>query len=369
MMIKLFQNLKVRQSIAFIFSLFVLLVVLDELEAAGLTPLINDNSKRVVSASITTAQLVNVLPNLNLLASVEPIKLSQITSQVSGKVIKISNALRPGSTLQKDRQLLTIDPLPYQVAVAEADAGLISAKIELKKTRIQFSENSLAVKLANAQLVLAESQLTQANAQLKQTKITLPFDAEITEIHAYLGEYITIGQQIISVLPKANKHISVAVNEQDFTRLASLSLGQLVTLTSIDKQHRWSSEIVSISQHTNNLQRNIYLKPINNENEKSPLYGQHVYAQLPLKGWSNTLSLPESALTLKGELWWLNNQEQAYKTKLNDYIIANNKVYFPQHNNKTEQSNNSSNRALLFPLASLSQGMKIMPLVAQASEL
>jgi multidrug efflux pump subunit AcrA (membrane-fusion protein) len=365
-MFKLFQHLKVRQSIAFIFSLFILLVVLDELEAAGLTPIINDNNKRVVSASIITAQQVTGLPSLDLLASVDPIKLSKITSQVSGKVINISSALRPGSTLLKDRQLLTIDPLPYQVAVAEANAGLISAKIELKKTRIQFSENSLAVKLANAQLILAKSQLTQANAQLKQTKISLPFDAEITEIHAYLGEYIPLGQQRVSVLPKANKHISVAVNEQDFARLASLSLGQLVTLTSLDKQHHWASKVVSISQYANNLQRNIYLEPIKNNNEKSPLYGQHVYAQLPLKGWSNTFSLPESALTLKGELWWLNNQEQAYKTKLDDYVIANNRVYFPRDNSEIEKS---SSRALLFPLASLSQGMKITPLTVEAREL
>ncbi|MFT5755690.1 MAG: hypothetical protein ACI9LM_000402 [Alteromonadaceae bacterium] len=366
-MIKLFQHLKVRQSIAFIFSLFILLVVLDELDAAGVPTLINDNSKKIVSASIISAQSVNNLPNMDLLASVEPIKLSQITSQVSGKVIHFSEALRPGSSLLKNQLLLTIDPLPYQVAVAEANAGLIAAKIELKKIRIQFSQDSLSAKLANAQLALATSQLTQAQAELQQTKITLPFDAEITNIHAYLGEYVTPGQQIISVLPKANKHISVLISEQDFARLEPLELGQQVTLMSLDKQHHWSSKMVSISQHTSNLQRKIYLKPLYSNSEKSPLYGQHVYAQLPIKGWPTTLSLPESALTLKGELWWLNQQDQAYKTKLDDYLIANNRVYFSQDN--TKQTDNLSNRALLFPLASLSQGMKIQPLAADGSEL
>ena len=83
-----------------------------------------------------------------------------------------------------------------------------------------------------------------------------------------------------------------------------------------------------------------------------PLYGQFVYAQLPIKGWKKTSSLPESALTLKGEIWWLDEENQAYKYKLDNYVLADNKVYFPQVNKVATQ-------ALLFPLASLSQGMKI----------
>ena len=363
-MVKLIQSLKVRQSIAFIFSLFILLAVLEELDAEGISPSIPDTSKNIISASIVTAQLAVALPKLDFLARVEPIKLSQITSQVSGKVINISSALRPGRSLLKDQKLLTIDPLSYQVATAEANAGLIAAKVELKKISIQFADNSLAVKLANAQLTLAQSQLAHAQEQLEQTKVTLPFDAEITNIHAYLGEYITPGQQIVSVLPKANKHISVPISEQDLTHLAQLSLGQLITLTSLDKQHQWPSKIVSISQHTHNLQRNIYLEPI--KNTPSPMYGQYLYAQFPVKGWSKTLMLPESVLTLKGEVWWLDNQEQVYRTKLDDYLIANNMVYFPQENIK--QSNNNNNHALLFPLASLSQGMKIQPLTTDGGE-
>jgi len=364
-MVKFFQHLKVRQGLAFILSLVILLAVIEELGVTETLSSVNNDNKKIVSASVVTAQHVNNLPKIALPATVEPIKLSQITSQVSGKITNISTALRPGRTLIKNQLLLTIDPIPYHVAVAEANAGLITAKMQLKKMRIQFSKNSLAIEQARSQWTLAQSQLIHAQEQLKQTKITLPYDAEITNIHAYLGEYITPGQKIISVLPKANKHINVRVNEQAFAHLSPLALGQLITLVSLDKQQQWPSKIVSISQHTNNLQRNIYLEPIK---AQSPMYGQHITALFPIKGWPKTLSLPESALTLKGELWWLNNDEQAYKIKLDDYLLANNNVYFPQAGLNKQSIKSDNHRALLFPLASLSQGMKIQPLITSENE-
>ena len=354
-MIKVFKTVKFRQGIAFLVSAFLLLVVLDELGAEGYQEKEKLILEQAPITSVIEAKSTTELPKMQLLATVKPIKLSQINAQVSGKIISISDDLRQGRTLLKGQQLLTIEPLPYQVALAEAKVTLLNAKVGLKKATIHFSENSLTVTLAKAELSLAQRQFDSAQEQLRQTNIILPFDAEITDIQAYLGEYITPGQAIVSVLPQENKQINILVNAQSFSHLARLSTGQKVSLFSLDKSQQWQSEIIAISQHNNNLQRSIYLQLLHNENNTNePLHGQYLQAKLPIKGWEKTLSLPESTLTLKGEVWWLDDDNKAYKTQLHDYVLADKKVYFSQIQNITSQ-------VVLFPLSSLSQGMKIQP--------
>ena len=363
-MFRIFKSLRFRQSIAFLIGVFFILVIVDELSVEAIQQAESPAVERLNTASVDKAKLVDTLPNMQFLATVNPIKLSQINGQVSGKIISLSDDLRQGRSLLKGQHLLTIEPLPYQVALAQAKVGLLNAKVGLKKANIHFAENSLIVTLAEAEFSLAQRQYENAKEQLRQTNITLPFDAEITEVKAYLGEFITPGQAIVAVLPRANKQISILVNEQYFNQLAPLSKGQKVRLFSEDKTQQWQSIITAISQHNNNLQRSVYLKLLddNKSNANEPLYGQFIYAQLPIKGWGKTASLPESALTLKGEIWWLDEDNKAYKSKLDDYVLAESKIYFPQ-------IKHSATQALLFPLASLRQGMKIQPrLVGESAQ-
>ncbi|SFD09445.1 efflux RND transporter periplasmic adaptor subunit [Pseudoalteromonas denitrificans] len=362
---KFITHLKVRQSIAFLISLFILLIVIDELAAQDFSQSPKAPIKKVFTASIIKAQPVDKMPKIQLLAMVEPIKESQITAQVSGKVTQISDDLRLGRSLRENKPLLVIEPFAYQVALAQAKADLLEAKVELKKTSIHFNQNSLAVNLANAKFELAQTQFNYAQEQLKQTNIVLPYAAEITEIKAYLGEYITPGQELITVLPKENKQISVRVNEQDFAHLAELTINQVIVLSSLDKKQHWQSRILAISQHSENLQRSVYLellKPTANESANEPLYGQHIYAMFPIKGWKKTMSLPESVLTLQGKIWWFDTENKIFTTQLNDYVLANNKIYFPEQKSKV-------NDAVLYPLPSLSQGLHIHPILLDGSNL
>ena len=242
----------------FLLVRFFLLVVMDELSVEGTQQAKKPTIDKINTASTVKAKRVNTLPNIQLLATVKPIKISQINAQVSGKVISFSDDLRQGQSLAKGQHLLTIEPLPYQVALAEAKVGLLNAKVGLKKANIHFAAKSLTVTLAEAEFSLAQRQYENAKEQLRQTNITLPFDAEITQVQAYLGEYITPGQAIVSVLPQANKQISILVNEHRFNQLAPLSSGQKITLFNEDKSQQWQSVITAISQNNTNLQRSVF---------------------------------------------------------------------------------------------------------------
>jgi multidrug efflux pump subunit AcrA (membrane-fusion protein) len=362
-MLKFFKRLIVRQSMAFAVSFLLLLVILDELESTTVTDNVKVLNKQTLLTEIIAVEPVSILPKLQLLGTVEPVRLSEINAQISGQVIKVSAAFKKGSLINRDQPLLTIDPLPYQVALFDAQSSVLEAELTLHNAKISFSNDSLKVLLAESRLKSAKINLNQAKKQLKDTEICLPFSGEITEIETYLGEYISVGESVAKVLPQKDKQIKVLISEQDFIRLLLPTNGQFIEIFSLDKRQKWSAEIIGVSQHLENLQRTLYLsipKDTGNAVVNNPLYGQHIYAQFPLKIWQTTYSLPESSLTLKGEIWWVNNSNKLIKITLDDYLLASNKVYF-------KLPDLSLTNAVLFPSAALSQGMQVSasPLISQ----
>jgi multidrug efflux pump subunit AcrA (membrane-fusion protein) len=357
-MIKFFKRLRVRQSLAFAVSFLLLLVILDELESTTTTDNEQVINKQPLITEVIAAEPVLTMPKLQRLGTVVPVILSQINTHISGKVIKVSAAFKKGRLIKEGQSLLTIDPLPYQVALVDAKTSVLEAELTLQNTKISFSSDSLKVLLAQSRLKSAKMNLNQAQNQLKETEIRLPYTGEITEIETYLGEYMSVGDSVAKVLPQQDKQIKVLISEQDFVRLSLPTSGQVIEIVSLDKIQKWSAKIIGISQHTENLQRTLYLSiPIYNEKNENagvngPLYGQHIYVQLPLKIWQSTYSLPESSLTLKGEIWWINSSNKLIKMPLNDYVLASNKVYF-------QLPDLNLTNAVLFPSAALTQGMQV----------
>ncbi|MGC9491106.1 efflux RND transporter periplasmic adaptor subunit [Vibrio genomosp. F10] len=348
-MLKTIFHVRVRQIFAFSMAMFILLVVLDDLEKSTIVPAPIKSSTSVPLVSAVAIEPITQMPTLQRLAFVEPVKVSQITPQVSGTIIEISESFRKGMLLPKGKALLKIDPLPYQITLAQAQSGLIDAEIALKNAGTRFVPGSLMIKQAQAQLALAKIRLKHAQKDLSATSVRLPFSGEIREISARLGEFISAGSSVASVLAAKDKEIKVQISVNDFALLSHELMQQTITLDSLDGQQQWSATIIGVSQHASNLQRTLYLQVAE---AASPIYGQYLYANLPIEGWHHTVSLPESALTLKGEVWWIDQHQRLSKSSLENYLIDNKRVYF-------SVAESVAKHALLYPSNSYSQGMQV----------
>ncbi|WGV98346.1 HlyD family efflux transporter periplasmic adaptor subunit [Vibrio sp. YMD68] len=348
-MFKYLFHVRVRQVLAFLGALFILLMVLDDLEKSVAAPAPAQNTTITPLVSPVAIEPVTDMPTLQRLAFVEPVKVSQITPQVSGTIIEISEAFRKGMVLPKGKTLLKIDPLPYQITLAQAQSGLIDAEIALKNAGTRFVPGSLMIKQAEAQLELAKIRFKHAQKNLNATSVRLPFSGEINEISARLGEFISVGSSVASVLAAKDKEIKVQISSDDFALLSHELRQQTITLDSLDGQQQWLAKIIGVSQHANNLQRTLYLQVAN---ATSPIYGQYLYAHLPIQGWHHTVSLPESALTLKGEVWWIDQHQRLSKSSLENYLINNKRVYF-------SAAEGVAKHALLYPSRSYTKGMQV----------
>ncbi|TMO58989.1 hypothetical protein CWC18_16645 [Pseudoalteromonas aurantia] len=351
---RIFSSLRVRQAIATTIALFLLLVVLDELEKAeqaNIPAPTKSVGPNLHVASIVDMKPVAQLPKSMRLGYVEPLKMTELMSDVSGRIISVTSSFRRGQLLEQHSPLLHIDPLPYQVALANAQSQLLEAKTNLKNAQTQYDAKSLVVQSAQSQLKLAKLQIQQAEVDLKRTTILLPFDGELVEIKANLGEYVAAGSSIASALPKAEREIRVPINIADFDKLETPLLNKKIDVFSLNKQTSWQGTVSGVSHFSENQQRTLYVV-IDSQHNSLPMFGENVYVQLPHTRWKQTYALPESALTEKYEIWLVDDDNRTHRHKLEEFTLNNGMVYFPMPNNELM-------RAVQFPRGYLSQGMEL----------
>ncbi|ASP39519.1 hypothetical protein CHH28_12915 [Bacterioplanes sanyensis] len=354
-----FSSVRLRQILAASVAVFILLLVLDELEntdvsVAQVTPA---TQHRV--ASVVQPRAEPSMPTVTVLGSVESCKWVDLTSEVAGRVLQTSAEYQRGTLLAPEQWLLQLDPLPYQAAVAEAKVALMNASMALKNARAQYAHDSLMVQTAQAQLEHYQLLAKQAQQNLSHTRITLPFAGELIEIKAHVGEHIAVGQSIATVLPHQGQDIRIAISEREFHLLPPSVEQQTVIIRDLNNDVLGHARIRGVSQYSAQLQRQLYLTPSKN---LTLISGQPVRVQLPLAPWPSIFSLPESSLTAQHEIWWLDGQHRAQRHALHEFVLQDGRVFFHWPDAVANLSS-----IIAYPSDALAQGMYIKPHYIAAS--
>jgi hypothetical protein len=245
---------------------FIILVIMVKLKSAPqlkseveLTPLVN----------VEKAKVRNLQMSIEGYGRAQSKEIWQAIAEVSGRVIYRHPDLEKGKIMPAGTVLLKIDPVDYQLKLAQAKSDLKSAiadadrvalnknkytlSLELEKSRLiilekeykrkkgilnkgaisqslvdQEQSNVFAqqekvldlstslqlipndIDVAQARIQVNQSQVKEAERKLAKTNIVLPFDARITQVNAVLEQ--VINQQ--SVLLEANYIGAMEINAQ-----------------------------------------------------------------------------------------------------------------------------------------------------------
>lgn len=117
-----------------------------------------------------------------------------------------------------EKNLATFDQA--QAAVHQAEAGILIAEQELNSTIVSRRSLEANVEGAKAAVELAE-------IDLANTRIIAPADGTLGEVTGRVGQYVSIGTQIGSVV---TEHLWVIANFKE-TQLSKMQTGQRVTFT------------------------------------------------------------------------------------------------------------------------------------------
>jgi len=134
--------------------------------------------------------------------------------EVAGRIVALP--IVDNQLVHKGDVLMVIDPTNYKIAVSLAEAAVKQAEANAQNAALESQRRQKLTNLAvtveqqqtfATQAVVAQAQYQQASANrdqahvdLERTEIRAPVDGWVTNLLAQLGDYATVGENIISIV-------------------------------------------------------------------------------------------------------------------------------------------------------------------------
>ncbi|CAM3924656.1 efflux RND transporter periplasmic adaptor subunit [Serratia silvae] len=141
-------------------------------------------------------------------------ELVNITPEVSGRLEKI--LVHDNQFVTAGSLIFSLDPVPYQIALDNAEAALAKAQADMAKADHEaarrrslprnvissedLDESNLAAASMKASYKAAQANLEQAKWNLSKTRIYAPTDGYITNLQARVGNYATAGTPLVALV-------------------------------------------------------------------------------------------------------------------------------------------------------------------------
>ncbi len=134
---------------------------------------------------------------------------SELSVEVSGRIIHVADSFRAGGTFQTGEVLVQIDSADYEAAVATQAAELANAELALAQEEAQAEQaaadwaalgkgEASDLTLRKPQLAQAKARIESARANLKRaqrdlerTQVTAPYEGRVLSTSADLGQYVS----------------------------------------------------------------------------------------------------------------------------------------------------------------------------------
>jgi len=214
----------------------------------------------------------------------------ELVTQVTGKVMSISEKFIEGGEFKAGETLLQIDDADYQVALKSAQASVASAQVDvdvelataatntqqwIKLQGRPISEanplllNKPQIDRAKARLNAAKAELAAAKLNYDRTKISAPFDGRIMTTSAELGQFLSRGSSVGRVFATDAMEVRIPMTDVQINELG-LVLGYSAQSTGGDglpatvstvfgsEQRTWKGNLKSVDASLNSQTRLIF---------------------------------------------------------------------------------------------------------------
>jgi RND family efflux transporter MFP subunit len=342
------------------------------------------NNEVVADVSVSWQNPAEYQSQVKTYGAVEPHYQMTLTAKVSGHVAALSEQFEVGQHINQQGLLARIDDTDYRAALAEAEQTLASAKVALLEEQREGKQALLEWKASglsgepDSELVLREPQLAAAEAEVRHaqsmlasakkdlayTTLSAPFDAIITDRLIAPGSYVQAGEDIASLNSTDRVEIPLSLSAKEWLQLPALN--QLieqkwpVTISSIDTGISWQGYVLRAQQHVDESTRQQQLivavdAPFSLTSPLLP--GTFVNVSIEGATQSGLWKLPNSALSQRGEVWYVTEQNMLDKFSASPRFSRDGFIYI----DVPAQFNQQAVAVLTHPLNSYISGMKVKP--------
>jgi len=224
-----------------------------------------------------------------------------LASEVTGRVVWVAPQFEPGEIVLTDTELLRIDPVSYQLALAQAKAALATANIALADARAL--KRQAAVGEGELNIEAARQRIVKAEQDLAYTSIKAPFDAVIDKQLVEYGQFISTGHPLARLLSINVAQVTLPVTSAEAGFLDASTPANVVLSAQIgEREQHWQATLARVEARVDQLSRVIpvvveIVSPYDPDKhaQRLPL-GLFVTATLPGKPVSAAMRLPSSVL-------------------------------------------------------------------------
>ncbi|ETX11297.1 RND transporter [Marinomonas ushuaiensis DSM 15871] len=351
-----------------------------------------ETPEQALQISVMNVEMGAYAAEIKASGLVEPRYSLTLTNQVSGQVTQLSSQFESGQVIKKGHVLATLTNKELNSEVASARNTLASAELALKEEQRQGEqaraewEASGFDEAPDSDLVLREPQLAAAQAEfdsakaelesaqndLKNVKLIAPFDALVVERLITPGSYLrSTGSDIGTLYSTDRAEIQIDLSSSDWLKLPDtnilLSSDWPVTIQSIEDGATWQGKILHVGLHIDETTRMRSLTiGLDQPLAQSPQLIPGAFVSVSLKGkeLNNLWRLPNTALSQKSEIWFLDKDNRLDTFATTPRFVDSNYVYIQA----PEDMKDGNYQVLMQPYNSYIKGTLVDPIIVSNQE-
>jgi RND family efflux transporter MFP subunit len=192
------------------------------------TPVVETPPRAVRIQTIASRDLPIVV---NSVGRLNPNREVVLSAEVSGILMHYDADV--GSTVKRGDVLAGLDPADYRLALKEAEANLLAARVRLPVQKNAFDrarkllpdqaitpelydQAEAGFKAAEALVMQLETMVAQARRRLDKTIISAPFDGHVTRRFVETGQQVAVGDPVMQVADMRTMRVKIYINELDY---------------------------------------------------------------------------------------------------------------------------------------------------------
>ncbi|MFP6806742.1 MAG: efflux RND transporter periplasmic adaptor subunit [Pseudomonadales bacterium] len=357
----------------------VLIVTGPEVEPRS--PVILPPLVRAMDVELSTIQL-----RTKTHGTVVPRTETELTPEVSGRVLEVSEVMVSGGFFTQGQELLRIDPLDYDVALEEARARLARAQSELSNAKkaharqIELAEKQSTsasqkddalnrLRIAQATLREAGAKLLRAKRDIIRTRVVAPYDGRVRSEKVDVGQFVNRGVSIATIYATDFAEVRLPIQDEElayldlplgFSRNDDIGVPLKVILRAkfAGKIHEWFGTVVRTEGELDPQTRMVNViasvpDPYAQTGLKPPLsIGLFVDAEIIGLSLDNIVVLPRSAVYSESQVYVVDGDNRLRIRKVEILRIVEDDVFI-------SGGLNSGDRVCISVLEIAVEGMKI----------
>ncbi len=178
-----------------------------------------ETPQRLPFVELQTMQLDKQEIVISARGNLVPAQSLVLSSEVGGAIVWKSEKLERGEFVAAGEPLIKIEPIPYELALAQAKATLASARVALADA--EALQRKARVEEAKANINAAEKLVKKAELDLSKTTITSPFNAIVDSAPVELAQFMSPGKLVAELMSTDKGEVHMPLVQSDAVYLVN----------------------------------------------------------------------------------------------------------------------------------------------------